>query len=152
MVDAVSLTWAHISECQFSAWIIWIHAMYICTSVLPPHCRALSMIMRMGRPPRRCSSSIDSTLRCGRLSLNGTSFPESLSLIFTHRAAQYSKSVAMRCVSVIADGLRGSGAGVSRTVFLRTFSASISVVNSFISTQFLWIFLAIAGKKSNFAL
>ena len=59
--------------------------------------------------------------RCGRLSLNGTSFPESLSLIFTHRAAQYSKSVAMRCVSVIADGLRGSGAGVSRTVFLRTF-------------------------------
>jgi hypothetical protein len=58
----------------------------------------------------------------------------------------------MRCVSVIADGLRGSGAGVSRTVFLRTFSASISVVNSFISTQFLWIFLAIAGKKSNFAL
>ncbi len=99
MVAEVSLTWAQINECQFSRWIICIHAIYICISVEPPHWRALSMTMRIGSPRRLCSSMTAMALRCGRLSTKGTYCPVRLSRIFTHLRHQNAKSWRIRVMS-----------------------------------------------------
>lgn len=59
----VSFTWAHISEFQLRRSTVCIQAKYICTSVEPPHWRALSIIRRRGLAARRSSSSSAATRR-----------------------------------------------------------------------------------------
>lgn len=98
MPAAVSLTWAQMSECQLRRWHDCIHAIYIWTRVEPPHCRALSMMRRMGRPARRSASMTAATRRWGRLSLKATSVPRVLCLTLTQVTHQYSKSWRQRRV------------------------------------------------------
>ncbi|GFI14761.1 hypothetical protein IMSAGC008_02323 [Muribaculaceae bacterium] len=92
MLADVSLTWAHISACQLRTRQHCIHAIYICTSVLPPHWRALSSITRRGRPAARSASSTAASLRCGALSTKGSNAPRVLCFMRAHVAHQYSKS------------------------------------------------------------
>ena len=44
------LTCVQMSEFQSVVSTLWIHIIYICVIVEPPHWRAFSRIVRMGRP------------------------------------------------------------------------------------------------------
>ncbi len=92
MFAAASFTCPHMSDFQPDLRTSSIHAIYICTSVLPPHCRALSMISLTGLPAWRWRSIMAATRRWGALSTNGTGAPVSLSVTVTHSRHHSSKS------------------------------------------------------------
>ena len=66
---------------QFLRWTSWIHSMYICMSVDPPHCLAFNRINLIGLPSLRSFSNLPSTLLCALLSMKGMSLGDRLSLM-----------------------------------------------------------------------
>ena len=81
---------------QPERWNICTHAISICVTVEPPHCRALTSTTRTGFPANKSVRRICASLSWARRSLNGTRRPVVLSKILTQEIHQNSKSYTAR--------------------------------------------------------